>query len=62
MESIKWIFSGIGTSILIGIVSFIIGGVAGYNIGKNSKIRQKQKAGDNSTQSQIGQIINNGNK
>jgi hypothetical protein len=58
----EWIFSGIGTSILSGIAGFIFGGFAGYSIGIHNKNKQKQKSGKNSHQSQIGQIINNGNK
>lgn len=62
MDYMEWIFSGIGTSILSGIAGLVIGSVAGYNIGIHSNIRQKQKSGDNSSQSQTGQIIINGNK
>lgn len=62
MEHLEWIFSGIGTSILAGIVGLIIGGGVGYKIGIRSSIHQKQKAHDNVNQSQIGQIVkNNGN-
>lgn len=54
----EWIFDGIGTS----LVSFIIGGgvgsAIGYSIGIKAKIKQRQKGGDNSTQTQIGNIIN----
>lgn len=62
MEAVEWIFSGIGTSILSGIVGLIIGGGIGYRIGIHNSINQKQKAGDNSKQSQTGQIINDGYK
>ena len=62
MENIEWIFSGIGTSLLSGIIGFLLGGVTGYSVGIHNKIKQKQKAGDNSSQSQTGQIINNGNQ
>lgn len=58
----EWIFSGIGTALLSGIVGFFIGGVAGYSIAIHNKNKQKQKSGKNSNQSQIGQIIINGNK
>lgn len=61
MEAVEWIFSGIGTSLLSAIIGFIFGGVTGYKIGTRNNIRQKQKAGDNSNQNQIGQIVNNGN-
>lgn len=62
MEAVEWVFSGIGTSILVGIVSFVIGGITGYRIGIHNKIHQKQNAGHNTKQCQIGQITNNGNK
>ena len=62
MKAVEWVFSGIGTSLLSAIIGFIFGGVTGYKIGIRSNIRQKPKAGDNSNQNQIGQIVNNGNK
>lgn len=47
----EWIFSGIGTSILMGIIGFLVG----YKIGVHkSKIKQNQKAKDGSKQTQIG--------
>lgn len=57
-----WIFSGIGTAILSGIAGLIIGGGVGYRIGIRKSIHQKQIAGSNSEQSQIGKIENNGYK
>lgn len=58
----EWIFDGIGTAILTFILGLLIGGPAGYKIGVHkAQIRQKQKAGKSSTQSQVGQInISNG--
>jgi hypothetical protein len=58
----EWIFDGIGTSIIMFILGLVIGAPAGYKIGVNrAKINQKQKAGNSSTQTQVGQInINNG--
>lgn len=52
----EWIFSGIGTAIISGIAGLVIGGFTGYKIGiyKKFSIKQKQKAGDNSNQVQIG--------
>lgn len=52
-------FSGIGTSILMLVIGLIMGVSAGYYIGVNitirkNKIKQAQKAGDNSTQIQVG--------
>lgn len=47
----EWIFSGIGTSIVMGIIGFFVG----YKVGiHKSKIKQSQKAKDNSKQTQIG--------
>lgn len=62
MEHIEWIFSGIGTYILSGIVGLLVGGFVGYRIGIRSKTKQKQKAGNNSNQTQIGNITNYGTK
>lgn len=54
----EWIFSGIGTSIIMGIIGFIFG----YKIGMHkSKIKQSQKAKDNARQSQIGTKCNSDN-
>lgn len=54
----EWIFSGIGTSILMGIIGFLVG----YKIGVHkSKIKQNQKAKDASKQSQIGTKCNSDN-
>lgn len=59
----EWIFSGIGTEIISGIIGLIIGGFSGYKIGVRNKIKQVQKAGNNSNLSQTGSVINNyGNK
>lgn len=55
MSNISWIFDGIGTAIISGIVGLLLGGTAGYKIGiKKTKINQSQKAGNNSSQTQIG--------
>lgn len=62
----EWIFSGIGTAAITGIISFFVGCGTGYYVGQHNlkqKTRQKQKAGDNSSMSQVGNIvINNGTK
>ena len=51
----EWIFSGVGTSILTGLVGLIIGGFSGYRVGVHkSKIKQIQSAKDDSKQSQTG--------
>ena len=61
-QDISWIFSGIGTEILCSITSLIVGGVVGYKIGVKSKTKQKQRAGANSTQIQIGSVNNHNGK
>ncbi|MFK8283085.1 hypothetical protein [Capnocytophaga cynodegmi] len=51
----EWIFEGIGTEIVTLIIGFLTGGTVGYKIGINKNIiKQKQKAGNNSSQIQIG--------
>ena len=52
----EWIFDGIGTAIMSGIIGAVIGGTTRYQIGIHKKIsiKQNQKAGDNSNQIQIG--------
>ena len=58
MEHISWIFSGIGTEILIGIISLLFGGFFGSKQcqSKYRKHIQSQKAGDNAIQSMTGDI------
>lgn len=51
----EWVFDGIGTAIISAILGLLIGGAAGYRIGvKKATIKQNQKAGENSHQTQIG--------
>lgn len=53
----EWFFDGIGTAIIMFVLGLIIGGPTGYKIGvRLTKIKQNQKAGDSSTQTQVGQI------
>ncbi|HKM45205.1 MAG TPA: hypothetical protein VJY12_07080 [Dysgonamonadaceae bacterium] len=55
----EWIFDGIGTAIITLIVGLLTGGAVGYKIGINKNtVKQKQKAGDNSSQIQIGRDSN----
>jgi hypothetical protein len=55
----EWIFDGIGTAIITLIVGLLSGGAAGYRIGINkNSAKQKQKAGNNSSQIQIGRDYN----
>ena len=51
----EWIFDGIGTAIITLILGLLVGGTIGIN--KNI-VRQKQKAGNNSSQIQIGRDYN----
>ena len=55
MNDISWIFDGIGTAIVTGLLCLLLGGTVGYKIWvKKTKIRQSQRAGKNSSQIQIG--------
>ena len=52
-----WIFSGIGTAIVTFVLGLIFGGGVGYRIAINkNKIKQSQKAGKQSSQTQIGSV------
>lgn len=62
MENLAWIFDGIGTELISLLVGAIFGGAAGYKIGSKNKIKQKQKAGDDSKQIQIGSVNYNGDQ
>ena len=55
----EWIFDGIGTAIITLIIGFLTGGTIGYKIGINKNtVKQNQKAGNNSSQTQIGRDLN----
>ncbi len=56
----EWIFEGIGTELLSLAIGAVVGGLTGYKIGVKNKVKQNQKAGKNSTQSQIGSVTING--
>lgn len=64
IENKEWFFSGIGTCILSGLVGLLVGGFAGYKIGIHNRVnvKQKQKSGNNSNQTQIGNTTNYGTK
>jgi membrane protein YqaA with SNARE-associated domain len=55
-----WIFDGIGTAIITLIFGLVFGGAAGYRIGikKSNRVNQRQKAGSNSSQVQVGKDYN----
>nr|WP_315212301.1 hypothetical protein [uncultured Flavobacterium sp.] len=52
----EWLFDGLGTAIITLIIGLLTGGTVGYRIGikKSYKVNQKQTAGDNSSQIQVG--------
>lgn len=54
----EWFFDGLGTAIFTLIFGLIAGGAFGYKIGIKNTINQKQSAGDNSTQTQVGRDYN----
>lgn len=57
MSDIKWIFDGIGTELVIFVLGLIFGSGITYKIVvKNKSIKQTQKAGKNSEQTQVGEI------
>lgn len=58
MDYIKWIFDGVGTAAVTFVLGLLVGGTTGYKIVIRKTIKQRQKAGDNSTQAQIGEIKN----
>ena len=51
MNDLQWIFDGIGTAIISGILGLIFGGFVGFRIGvKKGTIKQKQVAGNDASQ------------
>ena len=56
----EWLFDGLGTAIVTLIVGLATGGAVGYRVGikKTNKVNQKQKAGKNSSQIQVGKDYN----
>ena len=54
----SWLFDGIGSTILGLIISFIVGGIGGFALGRFSKSKQLQKAGKNAKQNQSMEIEN----
>lgn len=37
MEKLSWIFDGIGTAVISGIIGLLFGGIAGYKVGVNKR-------------------------
>lgn len=54
----EWFFEGLGTALIGLLIGATGGGAVGYRIGINKSIRQKQKAGNNAQQTQIGNNYN----
>lgn len=48
------LFDGLGTSLIMFILGAITGGSAGYKFAQKKINKQYQRAGDNSTQIQVG--------
>lgn len=55
MIDYKWVFDGIGSSLISLLISSIIGAIGGYKYGVS--VKQKQTAGDNSVQIQTSRGI-----
>ncbi len=54
----QWLFDGLGTMLIGLIIGGAGGSTIGYRIGLKKNIRQKQKAGNNATQTQVGGSYN----
>ena len=50
--SFSWLFDGIGSTIIGLIISFIVGGIGGFALGRLTKSKQIQKAGKGAKQKQ----------
>lgn len=57
-EWFKWVFEGIGTEIISLIIGLVVGGIGGFAIGKRTKSKQMQTAGDSSKQKQTFSVDN----
>jgi hypothetical protein len=58
MESLSWLFEGLGTEIFSFLLGLSSGSFVGYKISNIVKVKQTQKGGDGSEQIQIGNINN----
>lgn len=60
MDWLQWVFDGIGTQLLGGIIGLIFGALGGcavgYKIGVKNRNKQKQQAKNNANQTQIGNV------
>lgn len=57
-QNFSWLFDGIGTTIISGIVGTLVGSVIGFKIGVRKTSKQFQKSGNDSIQKQIIDIDN----
>ena len=57
----EWIFDGIGTMLIGLLVGGAAGGAIGWRIGIHS-VKQSQRAGDRSHQTQVGRDVGGGRK
>lgn len=58
----EWIFSGIGTELIVTFITLAIGGYGCYKRFVSQKTNQRQSSDQSSTQLQIGNIYQNKNK
>ena len=49
----EWFFDGLGTELISLLIGTVFGGVVGWKLSIH-RFSQKQRAGDNSTQTQVG--------
>jgi Na+/glutamate symporter len=52
----EWFFNGLGTALIGLLIGATGGGIIGYHIGIKKSHRQTQKARDNATQIQVGEV------
>ena len=57
-EWFNWVFDGIGTEIIIGLVGLVVGGIGGFAIGRRTKSTQTQKAKESARQKQTFSVDN----
>jgi hypothetical protein len=55
----EWFFSGLGVSIIFGVITLI--GWLFFKKKSGDIIKQRQSAGDDANQSQVGKIVNHKN-
>ena len=64
MDCLQELFSTIGTELISAVIGLLVGGAGGgaigYRMAIKNKTKQKQIAGDNANQMQVGSINING--